>query len=159
MAVPAYRNCYGDTKQFICVWHSLATALENSEDTNDFLEYRYSASLRHTLSQALLHLLSVSQSQDMPALGASLASEEGKNIKEHLIKYLKVDEGGREGVEDEKDTVADSFNPLQRIGGLQQTLTRLKGLKAKGERKEEEERGKGIVVKFLDDLVKTCEEP
>lgn len=159
MAVPAHRSCYGDTKRFVCVWQSLATALENSEDTNDFLEYRYSASLRHTLSQALLHLLSVSQSQDMPALGASLASEEGKNIKVHLIKYLKVDEGGREGIEDEIHTMTDSCNPLQRIRGLQQTLTRLKDMKAEGMRKEEEESGKEVVVDFLEDLIKTCEEP
>uniref|UniRef100_A0A3Q4BTH0 HEAT repeat-containing protein 6 n=1 Tax=Mola mola TaxID=94237 RepID=A0A3Q4BTH0_MOLML len=68
LSAPGCRGCYGDAKRFGCVWHSLATALENSEDTNDFLEYRYSASLRHTLSHALLHLLSVSQSQDMPAI-------------------------------------------------------------------------------------------
>lgn len=159
LAVPAHRSCYGDTKRFSCVWHSLATALENSEDTNDFLEYRYSASLRHTLSQALLHLLSVSQSQDMLPLGRSLASEEGKSIKEHLIKYLRVDEGVREGVEGEKETGEDSFNPQQRITGLQETLIRLKGLKAEVEKREEEDRSKDIVVNFLEDLVKLCEEP
>lgn len=138
------------------MWHSLATALENSEDTNDFLEYRYSASLRHTLSQALLHLLSVSQPQDMAALGASLASEEGRGIKEHLIKYLRAEEGGGEGAEGEKDTGGDSFNPQQRIGRLQQTLIRLKELKAEGG--GEEERGKEVVVSFLEDLSKTCED-
>uniref|UniRef100_A0AAQ5ZSS1 HEAT repeat-containing protein 6 n=1 Tax=Amphiprion ocellaris TaxID=80972 RepID=A0AAQ5ZSS1_AMPOC len=126
LAVPAHRGCYGDTKRFSCVWQSLATALENSEDTNDFLEYRYSASLRHTLSHALLHLLSVSQLQDMTALRESLDGEEGSSIREHLIK----------------------------IGGLQQTLIRLKGLKADGE----EERSKEMVVLFLEDLLKTCEE-
>lgn len=157
LAVPAHRRCYGDTKRFSCVWHSLATALENSEDTNDFLEYRYSASLRHTLSQALLHLLSISQFQDLPALGASLVSDEGRSIKEHLIKYLRMDEGVREGVEGEKDT--DGFNPEQRIEGLQQTLIRLKGLKAVGGKEEEEERDKDVVLNFLEDLIKTCEEP
>uniref|UniRef100_A0A7N6BCZ4 HEAT repeat-containing protein 6 n=1 Tax=Anabas testudineus TaxID=64144 RepID=A0A7N6BCZ4_ANATE len=157
LAVPAHRSCYGDTKRFSCVWHSLATALENSEDTNDFLEYRYSASLRHTLSQALLHLLSVSQSQDMLPLGRSLASEEGKSIKEHLIKYLRVDEGVREGVEGEKETGEDSFNPQQRITGLQETLIRLKGLKAEVEKREEEDRSKDIVVNFLEDLVKASQ--
>uniref|UniRef100_A0A665U8S1 HEAT repeat-containing protein 6 n=1 Tax=Echeneis naucrates TaxID=173247 RepID=A0A665U8S1_ECHNA len=118
LAVPSHRGCYGDTKRFSCVWHSLATALENSEDTNDFLEYRYSASLRHTLSQALLHLLSVSEPQDMPALGASLAGEEGRGIKEHLVRYLRAEEGGEEGTEGEKDTRGDSFNPQQRIRRL-----------------------------------------
>ncbi len=154
LAVPSHRGCYGDTKRFNCVWRSLATALENSEDTNDFLEYRYSASLRHTLSQALLHLLSLSQSQDMPALRASLAGEEGRCIKEHLIKYIQAEEGGGDGEQGEKDAVGDSINPQQRVAGLQQTLIRLKGLEAEGE----EERGKEVVVNFLEDLIKTCEE-
>nr|XP_020454317.1 LOW QUALITY PROTEIN: HEAT repeat-containing protein 6 [Monopterus albus] len=154
LAVPTHRGCYGDTKQFSCVWHSLATALENSEDTNDFLEFRYSASLRHTLSQALLHLLSISQSQDMPALGESLAGEEGGVIREHLIKYLRVEEGG-EGAEGEKDAGGSSFLPQQRIVGLQQTLIRLK---AEGEETGEKKRGKEVVVCFIEDLLKTCEE-
>ncbi|KAK5858496.1 hypothetical protein PBY51_002630 [Eleginops maclovinus] len=154
LAIPAKRACYGDVARFSCVWRSLATALENSEDTNDFLEYRYSASLRHTLSQALLHLLSVSEPQDMPGLGASLAGEEGGVIKEHLIKYLREEEGGGEATEGEKDAVGDSFTPQQRVGGLQQTLIRLKELQAEGE----EGRGKEEVVDFLEDLLKTCEE-
>lgn len=134
-------------------------ALENSEDTNDFLEYRYSASLRHTLSRALLHLLGVSQPQDMPALGVSLAGEEGRGIKEHLIKYLRVEDGGGEGAQGEKDTGGDGFTPQQRIGGLQETLIRLKGLKAEEEGRGEEQRGKEVVMNFLEDLLKTCEEP
>uniref|UniRef100_A0A671WP84 HEAT repeat-containing protein 6 n=1 Tax=Sparus aurata TaxID=8175 RepID=A0A671WP84_SPAAU len=129
LAVPSSRGCYGDMERFSCVWRSLATALENSEDTNDFLEYRYSASLRHTLSKALLHLLSVSQQQDMPALGASLDGEEGRAIKEHLIKYVRAEEGG-EGEQGEKEAGGDSSTPQQRVGGLQQTLIRLKELKA-----------------------------
>uniref|UniRef100_UPI0037E7AC83 HEAT repeat-containing protein 6 n=1 Tax=Semicossyphus pulcher TaxID=241346 RepID=UPI0037E7AC83 len=162
LAVPAHRCCYGDTKRFSCVWRSLATALENSEDTNDFLEYRYSASLRHTLSQALLHLLSLSQSQDMPAIGALLNGEEGIGIKGHLIKYVRAEEGsggGGEGAQGEKDAVGDSFTPQQRIGGLQQTLIRLKGLTSEGEGQGEEEIGKEVVVNFLEDILKTCEEP
>lgn len=158
LAVPSHRGCYGDTKRFSCVWRSLATALENSEDTNDFLEYRYSASLRHTLSKALLHLLSLSQSKDMPALGASLAGEEGKGIKEYLIKYVRAEEGGGDGEQGEKDAAVESFNPQQRVGGLQQTLIRLKELKADGEGQGDEERGREVVVNFLEDLLKTCEE-
>ncbi|XP_030294060.1 HEAT repeat-containing protein 6 isoform X1 [Sparus aurata] len=154
LAVPSSRGCYGDMERFSCVWRSLATALENSEDTNDFLEYRYSASLRHTLSKALLHLLSVSQQQDMPALGASLDGEEGRAIKEHLIKYVRAEEGG-EGEQGEKEAGGDSSTPQQRVGGLQQTLIRLKELKAEAE----EERGKEVVVQFLEDLLKSCEEP
>lgn len=88
----------------------------------------------------------------MPALAASLAGEEGRGIKEHLIKYLRAEEGG-EGAE------GDSFNPQERIKGLQQTLIRLKGLKAEGEGQRQQESSKEVVVGFLDDLLKTCEEP
>ncbi|XP_029957461.1 HEAT repeat-containing protein 6 [Salarias fasciatus] len=154
LAVPARRGCYGDAERFSRVWRSLATALENSEDTNDFLEYRYSASLRHTLSKALLHLLSVSQLQDMPALAVSLASEEGSGIREHLVKYLRAEEGGVEEAEGEKDAKEESFHPQQRAGDLLQTLSRVKGLRAEGE----EERSKEVVVHFLEDLLKTCED-
>lgn len=92
----------------------------------------------------------------MPALGASLASEEGRAIKEHLIKYVRVEEAGREEAESEKDT-GYSFNPQQRIRGLQQSLARLKEIKVESEGKGEE-RGKEVVVSFLEDLLKTCEE-
>ncbi|XP_017273447.1 HEAT repeat-containing protein 6 [Kryptolebias marmoratus] len=162
LAVPARRGCYGDAKRFGCVWRSLATALENSEDMNDFLEYRYSASLKHTLSQALLHLLGVSEARDMPALGASLAGEEGACIREHLVKYLKEEGEGGGGEKDdeaggERNSEGDSVHPQQRVGDLQQTLIRLKDLKAEGEGGAEEE-GKQVVVHSLGELLKICEE-
>uniref|UniRef100_A0A8K9UWJ6 HEAT repeat-containing protein 6 n=1 Tax=Oncorhynchus mykiss TaxID=8022 RepID=A0A8K9UWJ6_ONCMY len=78
LSVPACRHCYGDAERFGHVWHSLAAALEHSEETQDFLEYRYCSSLRHTLTHTLTHLLRLSQSQDMPALGMSLVMEEGR---------------------------------------------------------------------------------
>ncbi|MEQ2214760.1 hypothetical protein XENOCAPTIV_019166, partial [Xenoophorus captivus] len=144
LAVPAQRSCYGDTKRFICVWSSLSSALENSEDAVDFLEYRYSTSLRHTLSEALLHLLSLSKLQDMPELSASLAGEEGRGIKEHLIKYLKAEEGeektgGEDEAREERNSGEESNHPQQRVCGLQQTFVRLKGLEAEEEGGEEKE--------------------
>nr|XP_057933217.1 HEAT repeat-containing protein 6 [Doryrhamphus excisus] len=149
LAVPAHRRCYGDDKRFGCVWRSLATALETSEDTHDFLEYRYSASLRHTLSRALLHLLHLSLPQDLPTICASLAGEEGRGIREHLIRYLQV-EGGGEG---EKEAGGDTFNRQQRVQTLQQTATRLKAMKT------EEESSRDALILFLEDLLKACEEP
>ncbi|XP_056140684.1 HEAT repeat-containing protein 6 isoform X2 [Lampris incognitus] len=157
LSVPGCRGCYGDTERFQHVWCSLATALENSEDTNDFLEYRYCASLRHTLSRALLHLLSLSQPQDMAALEASLAGEERRAIKGHLVKYVSGEEGGEVVAVDEveRDGGEDRCNPQQRAIGLQQTLNRLKEMKTEG---EGEERGREAVVDFLEDLLKSCEE-
>jgi len=163
LAIPADRGCYGDSERFACVWRSLVKALENSEDTNDFFEYRYSDSLRLTLSHALLHLLGVSRSQDMPTLEASLAGDEGRSIKEHLIKYLRAEKGGGggggEGAEGEKEAGGDSVTPQQRIEGLQQNLVRLKELEAEGEGREEEERSKETVLDFLEDLLQICKEP
>uniref|UniRef100_A0A3Q2QUI5 HEAT repeat-containing protein 6 n=1 Tax=Fundulus heteroclitus TaxID=8078 RepID=A0A3Q2QUI5_FUNHE len=156
LAVPAQRGCYGDPKRFGCVWRSLATALENSEDAVDFLEYRYCASLRHTLSEALLHLLSLSQQQDMFELSASLAGEEGGGVKEHLIRYLKAEEGEGKTREDEggeeRSSGEESSHPQQRMGRLQQTLVRLKSLEVEEGGKEEKE----VVVNFLEDLLKIC---
>lgn len=87
----------------------------------------------------------------MVELGAVLSGEEGRGITEHLVKYLK-EEGG-EG----DDEAGDRVLPQQRIGGLQQTVIRLKELNAEeGERAEEE--GKQAVLLFLEDLLKVCEE-
>ncbi|XP_054611967.1 HEAT repeat-containing protein 6 isoform X2 [Dunckerocampus dactyliophorus] len=150
LAVPAHRRCYGDDERFGRVWHSLATALETSEDMHDFLEYRYSATLRHTLSRALLHLLHLSLPQDLPAICASLTGEEGRGIREHLIKYLQA-EGGGEG---EKDAGGDTLNCQQRVQTLQLTTTRLKAMKT-----EEEESSKDALIFFLEDLLKACKGP
>ncbi|XP_061755374.1 HEAT repeat-containing protein 6 [Nerophis ophidion] len=146
LAMPAHRRCYGDAARFGGVWRSLAAALETSEDTQDFLEYRYSASLRHTLSQALLHMLHLSLPQDLPAIAASLAGEEGRGVRAHLIKYLQA-EGGAEG---EKDAGGDAPDPQQRVRTLRQTATRLKTM---------EDPSKDLLLVFLENLLQACEEP
>ncbi|XP_061559023.1 HEAT repeat-containing protein 6 isoform X1 [Phycodurus eques] len=154
LAEPGHRRCYGDAEGFGRVWRSLAAALRSSEDTHDFLEYRYSASLRHTLSRALLHLLRLGLPLDVPAIAASLVSEEdgGGGVREHLIKYLRA-----EGMGEEKDAAAgDAKNPQQRVQSLQQTVERLKIMDTDT---EEEERGKEALIYFLGDLLKDCEEP
>ena len=162
---PAQRSSYGDVERFGRVWSALAMALENSEDTHDFLEYRYCASLRHTLAKALTHLLSLSQSQDMPALGASLAGEEGKGIREHLIKYLRGEgegsggpgrEGGKGGERDGEE--GDSSNPQERVTALQKTRDRLRGACVEAEGGEglglDEARGAEMAVAFLEDVLR-----
>ncbi|XP_077403143.1 HEAT repeat-containing protein 6 [Vanacampus margaritifer] len=153
LAVPARRRCYGDADRFGHVWRSLAAALRSSEDTHDFLEFRYSASLRHTLSQALLHLLHLGLPPDLPAISASLADEEGGGVREHLLKYLRAE--GTAG--EEKDVATgDAFNPQQRVQSLQQTVQRLKAMEVDT---EEEKSGKEALIYFLEDLLKDCEEP
>ncbi|XP_037124766.1 HEAT repeat-containing protein 6 [Syngnathus acus] len=153
LAVPAHRRCYGDVERFSRVWCSLAAALRSSEDTSNFLEFRYSASLRHTLSRALLHLLRLGLAPDLPAIAASLAGEEGSGVREHLLKYLRAE--GTTG--EEKDAaVGDALDPQQRVDSLQQTVQRLKAMEADT---EEQKSGKEVVICFLEDLLKDCEKP
>ncbi|XP_077597507.1 HEAT repeat-containing protein 6 [Stigmatopora nigra] len=152
LAVPAHRRCYGDTERFAGVWRSLAAALHCSEDTQDFLEYRYSASLRLTLSRALLHLLRLSRPPDLPAISASLAAEEAGGVRGHLLKYLRAEEWQGE----EKDAAGgDAFNPQQRIQSLKETVEQLKMMESET---DEEESGKARLIHVLEDLVKDCKE-
>uniref|UniRef100_A0A8C7KWQ0 HEAT repeat-containing protein 6 n=1 Tax=Oncorhynchus kisutch TaxID=8019 RepID=A0A8C7KWQ0_ONCKI len=186
LSVPACRHCYGDAERFGDVWRSLAAALEHSEETQDFLEYRYCSSLRHTLTHTLTHLLRLSQSQDMPALGMSLGMEEGRGFKEHLVKYLRGEggtdggrrgggtdggrgggtegvggtEGGRGETEGERERKGE-----ERVRTLGETLERLRSLCVDGEEEGdegrdggEEERSALVVVAFLEDVLRSCEE-
>uniref|UniRef100_A0A4W5JS64 HEAT repeat-containing protein 6 n=1 Tax=Hucho hucho TaxID=62062 RepID=A0A4W5JS64_9TELE len=178
LSVPACRHCYGNAERFGCVWRSLAVALEHSEETQDFLEYRYCFSLRHTLTHTLTHLLRLSQSQDMPALGMSLVTEEGRGFKEHLVKYLRGEggmeggrgggggtevggetEGGRGETEGERERKGE-----ERVRTLGETLERLRGLCVDGEGEGDEGRDGGeersalVVVAFLEDVLRSCEE-
>eukprot|EP00063_Salmo_salar_P063255 XP_014038090.1 PREDICTED: HEAT repeat-containing protein 6 [Salmo salar] len=168
LSVPTSRRCYGDAERFGRVWRSLAAALEHSEETQDFLEYRYCSSLRHTLTHTLTHLLRLSQSQDMPALGMSLVMEEGRGFKEHLVKYLRGEggtDGGRGGgggteggsgeTEGERERKGE-----ERVRTLGETLERLRSLCVDGEEEgdEEEKSALVVVVAFLEDVLRSCEE-
>ncbi|KAM9788780.1 HEAT repeat-containing protein 6 [Neosynchiropus ocellatus] len=145
LAAPARRACYGDAQRYAGICRALARAYENSKDTDDFLEYCYSDSLRHTISHALLHLLGVSGPQDVPALARLLDGEEGRSIREHLVKYLRAEEGG----EGEKYSGGDAFSPQQRVRDVKQTLARLEAVAAPD---------KDALLGFLQQVLKACEE-
>lgn len=85
----------------------------------------------------------------MPVLATSLSGVEGMGVREHLVKYLRAEEAGAEGTEEEKS--GDSLSPQQRVKALQQTVVRLTGL--------ETDENKLTVIAFLEDLLKSCEEP
>uniref|UniRef100_A0AAY5L420 HEAT repeat-containing protein 6 n=1 Tax=Esox lucius TaxID=8010 RepID=A0AAY5L420_ESOLU len=160
LSVPASRRCYGDAERFGCVWRSLLTALEHSEETRDFLEYRYCSALRHTLTHSLTHLLQLSQSHDMPALGASLQTEEGRGFRGHLVKYLR---GGGGGVECEREGEGGGGEEGEieedgedRLRAFKETLERLRGLSGEGE--GEERMSAKVVVAVLEDVLRSCEE-
>ncbi|XP_064207427.1 HEAT repeat-containing protein 6 [Anguilla rostrata] len=150
LSAPAARDRYGDAAQFREVWRALSQALERSEEAEDFLEYRYCASLRAQLCRALMHLLSLCQPPDLPALAASLAGEPGEAVQGHLVRYHT---GGGEGEE-----AGDCPDPAERLRELGATLDQLKGLPAGSPDARDARDALSAVVGFLEDVLKRCEE-
>ncbi|KFZ68724.1 HEAT repeat-containing protein 6, partial [Podiceps cristatus] len=88
LSIPSKRECYGSTGQFCQIWRALVVALQKSEDTEDFLEFKYSASLRTQICQALLHLLSLAKGTDLPVIWETV-TENGDAIQSCVLQYLK----------------------------------------------------------------------
>ncbi|KAK2525354.1 Heatr6 [Columba livia] len=123
LSVPSRRECYGSTEQFRHIWAALVVALQKSEDTEDFLEFKYSASLRTQICQALLHLLSLAGSTDLPLIWESI-TRDGDAIKSYVLQYLK---SGAE--ENEAGTHTDSCErervlkgAIEHLGGIEKQL-------------------------------------
>uniref|UniRef100_W5MFQ4 HEAT repeat-containing protein 6 n=1 Tax=Lepisosteus oculatus TaxID=7918 RepID=W5MFQ4_LEPOC len=140
LAVPGSRERYGSDEQFGEVWAALALALERSEDTEDFLEYRYCASLRAQLCQALLHLLGLARPADLPRIRTSLA-ERGPAIRGYLARYHT---GGGEG-----DDPGECPEPRERMRVLEGTLGHLRNLSGD----DGPEGPLPSVVPFLEDIL------
>lgn len=154
LSVPATRECYGDSQQFSEVWRSLAQALEHSEETEDFLEYRYCASLRSQLCRALLHLLSLCQPDDLPALGSSVSGQSRPALQALLISHLR-DEGLVPSAGADGEEALDHSTPEDGWTLLTDTLTRLKGLL--GEPVMDSNEDLESVLSFLQDVVRNFE--
>uniref|UniRef100_A0A8V5HIS3 Uncharacterized protein n=1 Tax=Melopsittacus undulatus TaxID=13146 RepID=A0A8V5HIS3_MELUD len=123
LSIPSRRECYGSTEQFCHIWSALVVALQKSEDTEDFLEFKYSASLRTQICQALLHLLSLAKSTDLPVIWETIR-ESRDAMKSYILQYLKsgaeeneagthMDLGEREGV---------LKGAIEHLGGLEKQL-------------------------------------
>ncbi|XP_008489469.2 HEAT repeat-containing protein 6 [Calypte anna] len=123
LSIPRDRGCYGSTEQFCHIWSALVEALQKSEDTEDFLEFKYSASLRTQICQALLHLLSLAKSSDLPGIWETL-TENGGAIKSYILQYLKSggeeNEGGTHTDLDERERALKGA--IQHLGGLEEQL-------------------------------------
>lgn len=136
----------------------MAQALEHSEDTEDFLEYRYCASLRSQLCRSLLHLLSLCQPEDLPALRSSLSDQSRPVLQDLLVRYLSDKDvalvAGVDGPAGEE--AVDHAAPEDGLMVLNETLTRLKGPL------EETVLGRSedlkTVLSFLEDVVRNFEE-
>ncbi|XP_072518371.1 HEAT repeat-containing protein 6 [Salminus brasiliensis] len=155
LSVPATRDRYGDTRQFAEVWCALAKALEHSEETEDFLEYRYCTSLRTELCHALLHLLSLCQLDDLATVQASLSSQSKPALQGFLVHYLS-DVALLSKPEDiSGEDAGDHTEPRDRLKELDQAVSRLKELE--GEVRSDSKSDLETVKMFLEDVLKSCE--
>uniref|UniRef100_A0A8C0ZBT4 HEAT repeat-containing protein 6 n=1 Tax=Cyanistes caeruleus TaxID=156563 RepID=A0A8C0ZBT4_CYACU len=136
LSIPSRRECYGSTEQFCQIWSALVVALQRSEDTEDFLEFKYSSSLRTQICRALLHLLQLARSTDLPLIGGSLR-DHGDAIKPYVLQYLRSS-----GEENEAGVHTDL---RERERGLQGAIDHLSGI-------ERELQGKARVRVSLTEL-------
>ncbi|XP_030042088.1 HEAT repeat-containing protein 6 [Microcaecilia unicolor] len=88
LSIPVKREYYGSVEQYSEIWDALVLALQKSEDTEDFLEFRYCASLQTQICQALIHLLSLATSADLPCVRKTML-EKGDAIRSYILQYVK----------------------------------------------------------------------
>ncbi|XP_032284767.1 HEAT repeat-containing protein 6 isoform X1 [Phoca vitulina] len=93
LSIPSKREHYGSVDQYVQIWNALVTALQKSEDTTDFLEFKYCASLRTQICQALIHLLSLASASDLPCIRETLELN-GDMVQSFILQFLK---SGAEG--------------------------------------------------------------
>ncbi|NXF52506.1 HEAT6 protein, partial [Oceanites oceanicus] len=123
LSIPSKRECYGSTEEFCQIWSALVVALQKSEDTEDFLEFKYSASLRTQICQALLHLLSLAKSTDLPVIWETI-TENGDAIKSCVLQYLKsgVEENEAGMHTDLCERVRVLKGAIEHLGGIEEQL-------------------------------------
>ncbi|KFO92980.1 HEAT repeat-containing protein 6, partial [Buceros rhinoceros silvestris] len=119
LSIPRKRECYGSAEQFGQIWSALVEALQKSEDTEDFLEFKYSASLRTQICQALLHLLGLAKSTDLPVIWETIR-DHGDALRSYVLQYLK---SGAE--ENEAGTQTDT---CEREKVLRRAVEHLRGI-------------------------------
>ncbi|NXO69568.1 HEAT6 protein, partial [Phainopepla nitens] len=119
LSIPSRRECYGSTEQFCQIWSALVVALQRSEDTEDFLEFKYSSSLRTQICRALLHLLRLARGTDLPLLGGTLR-DHGEAIKPYVLHYLRAS--------GEESEAGAHTEPGERERGLQGAIEHLSGI-------------------------------
>nr|XP_021497154.1 HEAT repeat-containing protein 6 [Meriones unguiculatus] len=136
LSVPGRRAQYGSLEQFAQIWNALVTALQKSEDTADFLEFKYCASLQTHICQALLHLLSLASASDLPCIQETLKLN-GDMIRSYILQFLK---SGAEG-----DGPGAAHTPQERAQTVRAALQHVCGVQAPAG-----DTAKGVVVAFLD---------
>ncbi|XP_006154486.1 HEAT repeat-containing protein 6 isoform X1 [Tupaia chinensis] len=139
LSIPNKREQYGSVDQYAQIWDALVTALQKSEDTTDFLEFKYCASLRTQICQALIHLLSLASASDLPCINRTLTLN-GDMIQSYILQFLKS------GAE-EDDTGAPR-SPQERDQMVTMALKHLNSVQALAG-----DTAKRAVVGFLEDTL------
>ncbi|XP_051014112.1 HEAT repeat-containing protein 6 [Acomys russatus] len=140
LSVPGKRAQYGSREQFTQIWDALVTALQKSEDTTDFLEFKYCASLRTHICQALFHLLSLASASDLPSIQESLELN-GDMIRSYVLQFLK---SGAEG-----DDPGAVHTPQERDQMVRAALKHTRSVQALAG-----DTAQGVIVGFLDDILR-----
>ncbi|XP_071993227.1 HEAT repeat-containing protein 6 [Engystomops pustulosus] len=141
LSTPSSREQYGSIEQFGNIWNSLITALQKSEETEDFLEFKYCSSLRTQICQALIHLLNLATLEDLPCIHNTIM-QEGGTIKNYMLQYVMsgVGEEETQGEYGPRDQMLK--NAIDHVQSIQETNIGIK---------------KAIEVTFFDDLLLSCE--
>jgi len=86
------RRWFGSADELSGSWRAVLTAMEQSREVVNFIEYRYSVTLQESLCQTLLHFLTLLQPADLPTLLPEL-SLTISYLEEHLSEVLKQADG------------------------------------------------------------------
>ncbi|XP_076434572.1 HEAT repeat-containing protein 6-like isoform X2 [Babylonia areolata] len=87
LSVPGHRCHYGQVALYVMVWRSLVEALKTADDITDFAEFRYKESLTEQVCLAALHMLSLSEVEDVCGLLPALQTQ-GLVFQEHMAHFL-----------------------------------------------------------------------
>ncbi|XP_077601692.1 HEAT repeat-containing protein 6 [Crocuta crocuta] len=122
LSIPSKREQYGSAGQYVQIWNALVTALQKSEDTTDFLEFKYCASLRTQICQALVHLLSLASASDLSCIRETLELN-GDMVQSFLLQFLKSgaegdDTGAPHGLGERDQMVRIALEHISSIQGL-----------------------------------------
>ncbi|XP_039112289.1 HEAT repeat-containing protein 6 [Hyaena hyaena] len=122
LSIPSKREQYGSAGQYVQIWNALVTALQKSEDTTDFLEFKYCASLRTQICQALVHLLSLASASDLSCIRETLELN-GDMVQSFLLQFLKSgaegdDTGAPHGLGERDQMVRTALEHISSIQGL-----------------------------------------
>ncbi|XP_045442122.1 HEAT repeat-containing protein 6 isoform X3 [Pipistrellus kuhlii] len=139
LSIPGKREHYGSVDQYAQIWNALVTALQKSEDTTDFLEFKYCASLRTQICQALVHLLSLASASDLPCIKETLELNEDM-IRSYFLQFLK---SGAEG-----DDAGAPHSPQERDQLVRSALEHISTVQALAG-----DTAKRAIMAFLDNIL------